>query len=81
MVFYMMVMGKGKKIDEVLNGVKVHRCYTVPRQTGVCKRMINYYSYVVSSVKYVLSKDCKASDGKPFRRSILQSIVSGNDGS
>lgn len=58
--------GKGKKIDEVLNGVKVHRCYTVPRQTGVCKRMINYYSYVVSSVKYVLSKDCKASDGKPF---------------
>lgn len=58
--------GKGKKIDEVLNGVKVHRCYTVPRQTGVCKRMLNYYSYVVSSVRYILSKECKASDGKPF---------------
>lgn len=58
--------GKGKKIDEVLNGVKVHRCYTIPRQTGVCKRMLNYYSYVVSSVRYILSKECKASDGKPF---------------
>lgn len=58
--------GKGKKIDEVINGVKVHRCYTVPRQTGALKRMLNYYSYVISSVRYAVSKECKASDNKPF---------------
>ena len=58
--------GKGKKIDEVINGVRVHRCYTVPRQTGALKRMLNYYSYVISSVRYAVSKKCKASDNKPF---------------
>ncbi len=58
--------GKGKHIDEVINGVKVHRCYTVPRQTGAVKRMMNYYSYAVSSVKYILSKKCVASDGISF---------------
>lgn len=58
--------GKGKHIDEVINGVKVHRCYTVPRQTGTVKRMMNYYSYVASSIKYVLSRKCTASDGSSF---------------
>lgn len=58
--------GKGKHIDEVINGVKVHRCYTVPRQTGIAKRLLNYYSYAISSTKYVLSKKCVASDGKTF---------------
>jgi len=58
--------GKGKHIDEVINGVKVHRCYTVPRQTGTIKRMMNYYSYVVSSVKYILSSNCTASEGTSF---------------
>ena len=58
--------GKGKHIDEVIEGVKVHRCYTVPRQTGSVKRLMNYYSYAVSSTQYVLSKDCVASDGNPF---------------
>lgn len=58
--------GKGKHIDEEINGVKVHRCYTVPRQTGSVKRLLNYYSYAVSSTIYVKSKDCIASDGKPF---------------
>ena len=37
--------GKGKYIDEVVNGVKIHRCYTIPRETGIIKRMLNYYSY------------------------------------
>ena len=36
--------GKGKHIDEVINGVKVHRCFTVPRETGTVKRLMNYYS-------------------------------------
>lgn len=58
--------GKGKHIDEVINGVKVHRCYTVPRQTGIVKRLLNYYSYAISSTKYVLSKKCLASDGQTF---------------
>lgn len=58
--------GKSKHIDEVINGVKVHRCYTVPRQTGIAKRLLNYYSYAISSTKYVLSKKCVASDGKAF---------------
>lgn len=40
--------GKGKHIDEMINGVKVHRCYTVPRQTGTIKRMLNYYSFAIS---------------------------------
>lgn len=58
--------GKGKHIDEVINGVKVHRCYTIPRQTGTVKRMMNYYSYAASSIKYVLSRKCVASDGTSF---------------
>lgn len=58
--------GKGKHIDEVINGVKVHRCYTVPREKGNVKRLLNYYSYALSSTVYVTSKDCVASDGKPF---------------
>ena len=58
--------GKDKHIDEVINGVKVHRCYTVPRQKGSIKRLMNYYSYVASSTKYITSKECVASDGKSF---------------
>lgn len=58
--------GKGKHIDEVIEGVKVHRCFTIPRETGTVKRLMNYYSYAASSTAYVLSKACIASDGKPF---------------
>ena len=59
--------GKGKHIDEVINGVKVHRCFTIPRETGAVKRLMNYYSYAASSTAYVLSKECVASD-IPFCR-------------
>ena len=58
--------GKGKHIDEVINGVKVHRCFTIPRETGTVERLMNYYSYATSSTAYVLSKDCVGSDGKSF---------------
>lgn len=58
--------GKCKHIDEVINGVKVHRCFTIPRQTGMVKRLMNYYSYPLSSSSFVRSKACVASDGKPF---------------
>lgn len=58
--------GRGKHIDEVINGVKVHRCFTIPRGKGSVKRMMNYYSYATCSTAYVLSDECKTSDGKSF---------------
>ncbi|WP_243110333.1 sugar transferase [Ruminococcus sp. AM42-11] len=58
--------GKGKHIDEVINGVKIHRCFTIPRESGTLKRMLNYYSYAISASAYVLSKKCVSSDGKSF---------------
>lgn len=44
---------KGKKRDEILNGVKVHRCFTIGRRYGAVWRLFNYYSFVFSSVSYV----------------------------
>lgn len=58
--------GIGKHIDEVINGVKVHRCFTVPRETGIVKRFMNYYSYAVSSTAFVKLNALVASNGKPF---------------
>lgn len=45
----------GKKVDEILNGVKVHRCVTSPRKTGSVNRLKNYFSYPRASKKYVKS--------------------------
>lgn len=44
---------KGKKRNEILNGVKVHRCFTIGRKHGTIYRFLNYYSYVFSSAGYV----------------------------
>lgn len=44
---------RGKKRDEVINGVNVHRCFTVGRRSGPIWRFINYYSYMFSSTRYV----------------------------
>lgn len=44
---------KGEKRDEVLKGVKVHRCFTIGRKHGAICRFLNYYSYAFSSVIYV----------------------------
>lgn len=44
---------KGEKRDEVLNGVKVHRCFTIGRRHGTVYRFLNYYSYVFSSTVYI----------------------------
>ncbi len=43
----------GKREDELLNGVKVHRCRTAPRKTGALNRLRNYFSYARASKKYV----------------------------
>lgn len=45
----------GKRSDEVLNGVNVHRCKTIPRKTGSLNRMKNYFSYPHESKKYIKS--------------------------
>lgn len=43
----------GQRSDEILNGVKVHRCQTIPRKTGAINRLKNYFSYPKESKKYV----------------------------
>nr|MBO4517903.1 glycosyltransferase WbuB [Clostridia bacterium] len=43
----------GKKRDEIINGVKVHRCFTIGRRSGAIFRFLNYYSFALSSKWYV----------------------------
>ncbi len=42
----------GKKRDEIINGVKIHRCFTIGRRHGVIFRFLNYYSFAISSKWY-----------------------------
>ncbi len=44
---------EGQKMDETLNGVRIHRCITSPRKTGTLNRLKNYFSYPIESKKYV----------------------------
>lgn len=44
----------GHKKDEVINGVRVHRCFTIGRKGGTVKRFLNYYSYAISSSLFTL---------------------------
>lgn len=46
---------KGQRRDETVNGVKVHRCPLIPRKSGVLYRFLNYYSFVLSSERYLRS--------------------------
>ncbi len=43
----------GQRCDEMINGVKVHRCKTCPRKTGAVHRLKNYFSYAHHSNKYI----------------------------
>ncbi len=43
----------GKKMDEVLNGVKIHRCKIAPRKKGVINRVRNYFSFPRLSTRYI----------------------------
>lgn len=43
----------GEKRDEIINGVRVHRCFTIGRRSGIIFRFLNYYSYAISSSLYV----------------------------
>ena len=44
---------KGARADETLNGVYVHRCPLIPRKTGTLYRVLNYYSFALSSQWYL----------------------------
>ena len=39
--------------NEIINGVKIHRCATIARKSGAIFRFLNYYSYVISSNLYI----------------------------
>ena len=45
--------GHGEHRDEVVNGVRVNRCYTAPRKSGALRRFLNYYSFALSSRAYL----------------------------
>lgn len=45
--------GHGNRKDETINGVKIHRCYTVARRNNALFRIFNYLSYVITSTAYV----------------------------
>lgn len=45
-------ISEGGKADEIRNGVKIHRTFTIGRKGGVLKRILNYYSFAISSKKY-----------------------------
>ena len=55
---------KGAKRRENINGVTVHRCFTVPRKTGVVYRFLNYYSFALSSSFH--APGVTAQDGSGF---------------
>lgn len=44
---------QGRRRTETINGVKVHRCFTIGRKTGAVFRFLNYYSYSISSTLFV----------------------------
>lgn len=64
----------GAHTDEVINGVRVHRCYTVPRKNGSICRLLNYCSYALSSMVFVKSGKCLNSQGRPFDRVLCNQL-------
>lgn len=42
-----------EKRNENINGVEIHRCYTIPRKKGIVNRFLNYYSFSISSSLYI----------------------------
>lgn len=43
----------GAHRDEILNGVNVHRVFTIGRRSGFVHRILNYYAYCLASTFYV----------------------------
>lgn len=44
---------KKNRRHEVVDGVEVHRCFTIPRKSGALHRFLNYYSFMFSSCRFV----------------------------
>lgn len=42
-----------KKRIEIINGVEIHRCYTIPRGNNILMRFLNYHSFSFFSKKYI----------------------------
>ncbi len=40
--------------DSVEKGVKVHRCFTIPRKNNILFRILNYYSFAISSTCHLM---------------------------
>lgn len=45
--------GQGAHAEEMINGVRVVRLPLIPRKTGAVYRLLNYYSFVWSSERYL----------------------------
>ena len=43
----------GEHRDEKINGVNVHRVFTIGRKTGALYKFLNYYAYSIASTLYV----------------------------
>lgn len=43
----------GARGDEILQGVRVHRCPIAPRKRGALHRFLNYYSFVYEADRYL----------------------------
>lgn len=56
----------GKNRDEIICGVKIHRCFTIGRRTGVLYRLLNYYSYAISSTVNIVTNRYKPENGREY---------------
>lgn len=55
-----------KKRREIIEGVTIYRSYTIPRKKSVVFRLLNYFSFAISSTLGVLLGKYKTKDGSNF---------------
>ncbi|HEX1436535.1 TPA: capsular polysaccharide biosynthesis protein Cps4F [Streptococcus pneumoniae] len=55
-----------KKRREIIEGVTIYRSYTIPRKKSVVFRLLNYFSFAISSTLGVLLGRYKTKDGSNF---------------
>ena len=56
----------GEHKEETYNGVQIHRCKIIPRKSGVVNRVLNYYSYALSSSLQIILNRIKPDYGGDF---------------
>lgn len=56
----------GKKRRETVNGVDVVRCFTIGRRRGAFFRLLNYYSYAISSALSIHLGRCGPRSGREY---------------